>query len=317
MLAFAKFAMHSPSRVFLLAGVGSFLPILSFLSHALVGLVWLRMGPSYGIRVALAASLGAIYGWYYTGSLEDVFALVGLVALAEILRSKASWIPVLLVASLLGTFISLSYAWLPEDIQTQLLNLIFEHQEWLNNQQLSVTQAEDLRLLIAQLINGAITSVQLLTLIFCLIVARYWQAGLYNPGGFGQEFQALRLPLVAGFLVVASLGLVFTGQAKLMAAAPVLLIPHLLAGIALVHAWFKLKNYNSFWLGLLYVLLIFAQPYFSLVLVSLALADSLLNFRAKLAPMPTSSDTLSPTEEKPINLDKPSSNQQDEDKKDD
>ena len=30
--------------------------------------------------------------------------------------------------------------------------------------------------------------------VLCLLLARYWQAALYNPGGFGEEFQALRYP---------------------------------------------------------------------------------------------------------------------------
>ncbi len=32
--------------------------------------------------------------------------------------------------------------------------------------------------------------------VLCLLLARYWQAALYNPGGFGQEFRALYYPPV-------------------------------------------------------------------------------------------------------------------------
>lgn len=40
--------------------------------------------------------------------------------------------------------------------------------------------------------------------LLCLMLGRYWQSVLYNPGGFGLEFRALRLspPLAFGLLAV-------------------------------------------------------------------------------------------------------------------
>lgn len=274
MLAFAKFAMHSPSRVFFLAGVGSFLPLLSFLSHALVALVWLRMGPSLGLRVALVASLGGIFSWYQGAGPVELFSLAGLVLLAEILRAKTSWARVLLAGVGIAGFVSLSYTWLPADTLAQLINLIVEHQGWEETYQLTSEQLNELQAALASLLNGVITSLQLLSLVLALALARYWQAGLYNPGGFGEEFRSLRLPPVAGLLPLAALGLVLSMQFKLLALAPVLLAAHLVTGLAVIHAWFKRKNHNAFWLGLVYVLLVTAQPYFSFLLILLALADS-------------------------------------------
>ena len=31
---------------------------------------------------------------------------------------------------------------------------------------------------------------RILALLLCLMLARYWQASLYNPGGFGREFRS-------------------------------------------------------------------------------------------------------------------------------
>lgn len=290
MLAFARFALHSPSRVFLLAGVGSFLPLLSFLSHALVALVWLRMGPGYGLRVALAASLGGLFSWYQGAGPVDLLNLIGLVIFAEILRAKASWARVLLVGIVLAGFVSLSYTWLPADTLAQFIHLIIEHQGWVETHQISAEKLSQLEMALASLLNGLITSMQLLSLVLALALARYWQAGLYNPGGFGAEFRALHLPLAAGLLPVAALGLVLSMQFKLLALAPVLLTAHLVTGLAVIHAWFKRKNYSAFWLGLVYVLLISAQPYFGFLLILLALADSWRNPTAQLAPAADSSN---------------------------
>lgn len=290
MLAFARFALHSPTRTMFLAGVASFFPIAGFFGQALVALVWLRMGPSFGLRIALAASIGSIFNWYYFASPEGVFTLLGLVLLAEVLRAKASWVPVLLVGTALAGFLSLSYTWLPLATQEQLLTLIFQHQGWEEAYQLTATETERLKLALAQLLNGVITSLQFASVLLCLMLARYWQAGLYNPGGFGQEFINLRLPLAAGLLIILALGLVLGMQLKLLALTPVVLVAHIFAGLALIHAWFKLKKYNSFWLGLVYLMLVTFQPYFSFLLITLALADSWFNFRAKLAPKPASED---------------------------
>ena len=40
--------------------------------------------------------------------------------------------------------------------------------------------------------------------ILCLFVSRWWQAMLYNPGGFGEEFRQLRLDVrAAGLSIIA------------------------------------------------------------------------------------------------------------------
>ncbi len=42
--------------------------------------------------------------------------------------------------------------------------------------------------------------------VLCLLLARYWQAALYNPGGFGEEFQALALPGVDALVLALAHG---------------------------------------------------------------------------------------------------------------
>ena len=42
--------------------------------------------------------------------------------------------------------------------------------------------------------NGVVAALLVINLIATVILARWWQSMLYNPGGFGVEFQALQLP---------------------------------------------------------------------------------------------------------------------------
>ena len=286
MRVLAEFVMKSPSRALGAAAVTALIPVLSIFSGAIVALVWLRMGPAQGIKVLLAAAIPGVYYWLSASSVDVLLAVVGAALLAEVLRTNQGWSRALLVGALAASFVALTVQWLDDDLQLQIIDLLLDQGGLAESYDLNTFDQQQLAATLGWLFNGVITSVQLLMLIASLVIARWWQSVLYNPGGFQAEFHALRLPLwFAGFLPLV-LVLVASGQAWLMPAIPVLLVPHLIAGVALVHGVFAIKKYNSFWLGLLYVLLIFTQPYMSLLLVLIALADSLVNFRHRLAPPP-------------------------------
>lgn len=286
MRVLAEFVMKSPGRALGAAAVTAFIPMLSLVSGAIVALVWLRMGPAQGIKVLLAAALPGIYYWVAGSSPEVLLAVVGAAVLAEILRSKSSWSRVLLVSAFLAALVALTVKWLDEELQLQIIDLLLDQGGLAENYDLNTFDEEQLAAMLGWLFNGVITSVQLLMLIASLVLARWWQAVLYNPGGFKVEFQSIRLPLWSAVILPLVLVFIASGQTWLLPALPVLLVPYLIAGIALVHGVFSIKNYNSFWLGLLYVLLVFTQPYMSLLLVLIALADSVVNIRYRLAPPP-------------------------------
>ncbi len=118
-----------------------------------------------------------------------------------------------------------------------------------------------------------------LTAILCLIVGRYWQSLLFNPGGFGAEFQRLQLPL----WVLLPLCLLY--GAAVMAPQShydwlLILFPTLwIASAALAHGMVAAGQLSSAWLVLHYILIMLTPlP----AMVALAL-DSQLNFRQRLA----------------------------------
>ncbi len=286
MRALAEFVMKSPSRALGAAVVAALIPVLSVFSGAIVALVWLRMGPAQGIKILLAAALPGLYFWVTASSPDVLLGVVGAAALAQVLRTNQGWSRVLIVGALAASFIALTVQWLDDALQLQIIDLLLDQGGLAESYELTALDQQQLAATLGWLFNGVITSVQLLMLIASLIIARWWQSVLYNPGGFQAEFHALRLPLWSAAFLPLVLALVVSGQTWLMPAIPVLLVPHLIAGIALVHGVFAIKKYNSFWLGLLYVLLIFTQPYMSLLLVLIALADSVVNIRYRLAPPP-------------------------------
>ena len=140
-------------------------------------------------------------------------------------------------------------------------------------------QGVDTEMMAALVIGGATGLVVLLAGIACLALARSWQAGLYNPGGFREEFHALRLSRKQLLLLVALMGL---GIVLAVPAASLLAwVPLLVAGVALVHGFIGLKGMSGFWLVGFYALLLTTWPTILIVLL-LALVDTFADFRGRL-----------------------------------
>lgn len=284
MRTLAEFVMKSRSRAMGSAAVAAFVPVLSLVSCAIVALVWLRMGRNEGVKVLLAAALPGFYYWLGLGSPDVILMLAGAVILAECLRADQGWPRTLMLATLLAALVALNLQWLSDEVLRDVIRLLLDQGGLSQQYNLGMAEQERVQQLLGSLLNGVITAVQLVFLLAGLILARWWQALLYNPGGFQSEFHALRLPPWACLPLLLVLLMVMSGQVWLLPVLPVLVVPYVLAALALVHGIFGIKSYNSFWLGLLYVLLLFALPYMSVLLVLIALADSLMNFRHRLVP---------------------------------
>ena len=99
---------------------------------------------------------------------------------------------------------------------------------------------------IAPLMTGIVAAGALLGLAVTLMLARWWHAVLDRPGGFGEEFRALRMPRYAGYaaLVLAAVAWFATGWASHLAYEwlMILLVLFGLQGVALVHYVVKRRN---------------------------------------------------------------------------
>ena len=123
--------------------------------------------------------------------------------------------------------------------------------------------------------NGALS-------FLCLSLARYWQSALFNPGGFGEEFRALRFPpaLVAGLLLAAATLAALGFDFRSWAAA--LLLPLSIAGFALLHAWVRQSGQGSLWLTAAYLLWLVLDGA-KLLLIGLVVIDAVADFRGRWA----------------------------------
>lgn len=285
MRALAEFIMRGRMQATLVVVVSAALPLLFWLSAAAGCLVLLRRGLSDALGILVWALLPAI-GWWYFGEPRTLLVLFGALGLALLLRASLSWNRVLLCSVALGLVYGLVLgAVFREPIEAmagELQKLLPQMLDGVH-QQMSVDERARLESLIAPVLTGLLAALLQIVSLLSLILGRYWQALLYNPGGFGREFRALRLPLAPALLLLVGMLLGPNLGPQMAMLTPLCSVPLAFAAIALIHGLVAQGRLAKFWLvGLYITLLLFMQLTYPLLVV-LAIVDSLFDFRGRLA----------------------------------
>ena len=297
MQALARYIMRGRMQAILVAAVAAMLSLLlppfNYLSSAVVGLVTLRKGWSEGLIIIVGA-----------GAATALFAsLTPLDALHAVLLAAAIWLPVWMLALVLRRTVSLAAtvgsaalaggvivvgAYLSLDNPAQAWRDVLERLIDLAQEQNELTAADTLGQMLmdaAPHMTGMLAAALVLGLLLSLFLARWWQAALYNPGGFRREFQALRLG--RGFALV-TIGAVAASIAASgwfgEVAANVLIVlvaAYLVHGLGLMHGIVAAKQIHTGWLITLYAVTLIL-PQSSLLLAAGAFADSWMDIRARI-----------------------------------
>ncbi|GAB2791437.1 hypothetical protein GCM10027040_16880 [Halomonas shantousis] len=280
MLALARWMMRGTPYAAGAAAIAALIPWLFWFSAAAVALVTLRRGLGPGMPVLIAAAVPA--GWWWTqGDAVPLASILLVTLMATVLRARMRWSDTLIAGMLVCAGMVQLDIFLPPGGAGPLLEQLRQGSPEVDRM-LGELAAEGVATeqLAGLLISGVTGLVVLLASTACLALARSWQAGLYNPGGFRSEFHVLRLSGKQLLLLVAigGVGMVFA----LPAAAMLTWVPLLVAGVALVHGWIGLKGMNGLWLVGFYVLLLTTWPTILIVLL-LAVMDTFADFRSRLA----------------------------------
>jgi hypothetical protein len=203
--------------------------------------------------------------------------------LAMVLRTTVSLSAAILASVAVGVVTGLALLALGDQL-LELLVAFFA--EFLGNleQQLSQGDAEAVVLNrpTALQLAGMLGAISAVSSAMCLLLARYWQAALYNPGGFGEDFRVLYLtPTAAAALVLPALA-VFALGSEYQTWVMILMVPPTFAGLALVHARAKRRGQGTGWLTGFYLAWLILDPV-KLVVVGAAIADSWIGFRQRWA----------------------------------
>ena len=137
---------------------------------------------------------------------------------------------------------------------------------------------------LARWMTGIFLAILTLQVLAGVFIARWWQALLYNPGGFGADFRSFRLhPAfgVAGLILLTTMA--FDKGPGLVADLLWVLVPlWLLQGLAVIHKLHAEREGSVAWLVALYVTMVLFMPYAELLVACVGLVDIWADIRARL-----------------------------------
>ena len=296
MRGLAEYIMRGRREATLAVAIAAAMPLLFWLSAAAVALVVLRRGLSEALPVLAWGLLPAVV-WAAVGDLTPLLVILGSAGLAVVLRQGNDWVRVLLLAVPLGVAFALALLMaLNEPLQALASSFREMLPELLGQMGIQLDEAGRATLLLRldelliPVLGGVLGAMHALMALLALMIARYWQAGLYNPGGFRQEFHQLRLPPLVSIGLLA-LVILAPQWSSLAILSPVASVPLLLAGLALVHAVVGARNLGRGWLIGIYAVLIWFANFSFILIMFLAFVDSLFDFRSRLRrPSPPRDD---------------------------
>ena len=282
MRALAEYVMKGRAPAVLAAVMATGTVLFIWVGAAVIALVTLRKGSSQGAYVLFWALLPAVV-WAVLGDPGPVTTLLGVFLVAAALRAGQSWSWALMAAVASGLLTGLVLMTLGKGYIEQVLLLSGDVLAQLASQSTDSAQAVQLLAMspTAQQVAGLLGLSNAFTIIMCLILARWWQSLLYNPGGFQAEFHRLKLsPSLTLVLLVIGIALSSLGTEYRLWSL-IFTVPFMFAGFALIHGLAGIKQLNANWLGMFYFLWLLLDPVKALVLI-LAIADSWLNIRERL-----------------------------------
>lgn len=284
--ALAEFIMRGRLQAVSIALLGSVLPLLTQVTP---GLVTLRKGWQEGLIVTLWAVLPALVAlWLGDFGLAQVLASVAVVCVtyivAGVLRSTVSWSAVLSVivglSALFALIIGLGIGGVAEELEAFFFKL------------LSSAEGEGDSELIAQLSKwsdiraaGLIAMWIGLSSVMGIVVARWWQAILYNPGGFRSEFYQIRLAVPLTMFSGGATAYCLMSGPDYQFWAELFRLPLLLIGLAIVHCGIAKRRLGLFAIVAAYFALI-AIPVAGLLVILLGLTDAWIDYRKRFNLLP-------------------------------
>jgi hypothetical protein len=291
-----RFIVRSRTHAISLAVMGMLLPPFSFVTGGIVGLTSLRYGLADGALVLAASmavsalALGLLLGTYQPVVIFILFTGLPVMILAQVLRQTDSQGITLAAAGVLGAAVLAGIhlltadpvAWWRAQLELYVAEPIRQANPQLQPEMLAqLEQAmESMSTLMLSLPAAAMVGAMLI-----LWLARWMHATLDNPGGFGEEFRALRLDRRVAYLTVAlALLAILAGHfaGGLFRGLLVLaIVMYCIQGIALVHALVHKRGASLAWLVAMYLGLVLLPPAMILGLALSGFSDTWFDFRRR------------------------------------
>ncbi len=269
-------------------------PPASIVSSAAVALVTLRRGGNEGLYVlacacVAAAILSSLLGiGYQFARMYAAVLWTPVWLIAMVLREGRKLATAIEIAVVLGVAGVLGFYWLqPQPVQmwSEVLSVMI--QPVLDaNPDVPAEQVKQSTLMFAHFMTGAIAAGTVYGLLFGLFLARWWQAALYNPGGFRTEFLALKghTQLVLASLLILATATLTSGMLAELCwnMIVVLFVLYTFIGTAVLHGVFASMKSGRFMVPILYITLLLI-PHVMIIIALCGLADNWLNLRKNIS----------------------------------
>ncbi len=269
-------------------------PPASIVSSASVALVTLRRGGKEGLYVLVCACLAAAVLSLFLSIGYQFALLYGLVLwtpvwlISIVLREGRNLGVAIEIAVLLGVVAVLGfyvYQSQPAQVWGGVLTVMM--QPMLEaNPDVPVEQIKQSAQAFAHFMTGAIAAGSVYGLLFGLFLARWWQAALYNPGGFRAEFLAMKGhgKLSMATILLVALAALSSGVLAEISwnMVLVLFVLYTFIGTAVLHASFAVMKGSRFMVPFLYLTLVLI-PHVMVIIAVIGLTDNWLNLRNKIS----------------------------------
>lgn len=264
------------------------------LGAAAISLVWLRQGEKEGLLLGFWALLPCVV---IIALLQNPLQLLLLLVVgisSYVLRRTVSlhWALLTTAASsfvavlIMNHIAAEQFALIADTLNQWVSNFESQLQQQSNQaSKLQVTKIE------GSYIAGTVGILLATSSFMSLALARSWQAKLYNPGGFQQEFHRLRFSKYEALILVLLAGGLSLISEQYITWGWVVIFPLCVGGIALFHAWALAKKLTIHWYVMFYaVLFLFSQVLIQL-LTLFAVIDAVADIRSKIEKTHTDSES--------------------------
>ena len=294
MVFLARLILKGPSQAALVAATLAMLGVLLtpaiWLSASAIALVALVKDGRQALLVMAVATVGTVVFASLILASPSVVVYFLLVAwlpawiAASVLRSVSLAASLQVIAGLCVAAIIGIYAFFPEmgEIWREPLDLLVQQLFEQSQGQFSLQDLQRVEEMVIRMIPGFLAFSVLFGTIMSLLLARWWQSVILNPGGFAQEFQALNLGRATAMAATVVIVIVTLAGSELWyAMLLVVLALYTTQGMSILHAVFKGRRLNRAWLYLIYLVMFFS-PEVAAMLILAGIADAWIDFRGRL-----------------------------------
>ncbi|MEE9444667.1 MAG: DUF2232 domain-containing protein [Cocleimonas sp.] len=273
--------------------ISLFLPPMIVFSNAAIALITLRKGWQQGVAFTLLATLTLVLISVVlqqsagSGVIAGLINWLPMVLLASALAMTNSWGKTLLLILAFSAIGILLFHLIQSDANAYWKPMLEQMKPFLQKmQQANQSSGKGIDETInnaASWMTGTFAAALAIISILSLIIARNWQALLYNPGGFGEEFRQIRIGKQASIALVVAIVIAALSRNQLiieliMAGIAIFLFQ----GLSLAHAMVKNRGMSSRWLIGLYILMFLLPVQMIVLLATFGIIDNFADFRAKL-----------------------------------